>query len=152
MESLRKLARRVPGGMAGFVILAAVGCGGTSVPLVNQVLDYQLQQAGINTSANTTRLDLVNQSQSTIQLDLLIDGTIVTISCAPSDGRCSYTPTTCPTTIEVVQELRTNDVGILISGRNYNGNAAFTFTEGEFNCQSVFMFTFTEDNTTAQVL
>jgi hypothetical protein len=146
------LARQLPGAIAGLTLIALGGCGTSSGSVVNDILDAQLQQQGVTLTGTTTRIVLVNQTQSTIEFDVLIDNVLTTITCTALDGRCTYTPETCPTTIEVVAERRLNGAGAFTGGRNYNHNPAFVFDRSKFNCSSTLVFTFTEDETTPQVL
>lgn len=134
------------------LLVSSAGCGGSAAPFVNQVLDSQILDLGGIIIGNTSRIQLINTTESDIELDVLVDGTLVTIECSAADRRCAYTPTICPLTIETVQERRLSPQGVYTGGRNFNGNTAFTFESTEFDCQSVIVYTFTEDTTTAEVL
>lgn len=137
---------------AGLLLVAAGGCNYYASVNINSILDAQIREATGTLPSDTSTILLVNQTQNTIELDILVDGTLNTVTVTPDEGRKSFTPTVCPLTVQVVQERRLNSLGAQVGGRNYNGNAAFTFTEDEFDCQSTIVFTFTEDQTTATVL
>ncbi|GMV96660.1 MAG: hypothetical protein AMXMBFR83_10220 [Phycisphaerae bacterium] len=130
---------------------AAGGCGG-GTPLVNAILDSQIVSQGGTLTTNTSRIQIINTTQTDIELDVLVDELAVTIECTAAERRCAYTPPLCPLTVKTVQERRLNALGIFVGGRNYNDNPAFTFESTEFDCQSVIVFTFTEDSTTVDVL
>jgi hypothetical protein len=151
-DALGFLARRPVGLAAGLVLAAVCGCGYYSPTTINDILDAQIRQLTGVAPTDTSQIQLVNQTQNTIELDVLIDGLLTTITCTPTNQQVTYTPLVCPLTVEVVQERRFNDKGAFVGGREYNHNPAFVFTETEFDCQSVIMFTFTEDQTTPAVL
>jgi hypothetical protein len=136
---------------AGLLLALAGGCGYATIS-VNDILDAQIREATGTLPTDTSTILLVNQTQTTIELDILVDGTLNTVTVTPDEGRRSFTPTICPLTVEVVQERRLNSLGAQVGGRNFNGNAAFVFTEDEFSCESTIVFTFTEDQTNPAVL
>jgi hypothetical protein len=136
---------------AGILFVVAGGCGYASIN-VNDVLDAQIRDVTGTVPTNTSTILLVNQTQTTIELDILVDGTLNTVTVTPDEGEKSFTPTVCPLTVEVVLERRLNSLGAVVGGRNFDHNAAFVFTEDEFTCVSTIVFTFTEDQTTPAVL
>lgn len=152
-HALGSMTRRLPRTAAASLVLIAAGCGvagGGSV--INDIIDAQLRLIGGALPTATTVIVLVNQTQATIELDLLIDGALTTVSCTPADARCEYLPPTCPSTVVAVQERRLDAQGAFVGGRNYDENPNFTFDQGDFGCDSTLVFTFTEDATTAKVL
>lgn len=151
-DAVTFLMRRYTGLAAGLLLATAGGCGFYSSVNVNDILDAQIREQNGVLTTDTSRVLLVNQTQNTIELDILVDGTPVTITVTPQDERTTYTPSFCPYTIEVVEERRLNSLGAFVGGRNYNHNEAFVFTETEFDCQSTIVITFTEDGTTPAVL
>ncbi len=100
----------------------------------------------------TATIHIINNTELTIELDVLLDSTLVTITCTAEEGRCSYLPTTCPQLVQAVEERRFTVAGVYTGGRFFSGNAAYTFDNTEFDCQSVIVFTVNNDNTIAQVL
>src|SRR5690606_8148115 len=100
----------------------------------------------------TARVLLVNQTEATIELDLLVDGSRVTVACTAIEQRCEFLPPDCPSTIEAAQERRLDEHGAFPGGSNFDSNPAYAFVPGEFGCQSTIMFTFTAEDTIAEVL
>jgi hypothetical protein len=152
---LNRASRFQVGGFGVLVaglVLATCGCNYFSATNINDILDAQIREATGTLPTDTSTILLVNQTQNIIEMDILVDGTLNTVTVTPEEGRASFTPTVCPLTVEVVQERRLNSQGLQIGGRNYNHNPAFVFTEDEFSCQSTIVFTFTEDATTPAVL
>lgn len=145
-------ARRLPGALAGLVLIAAAGCGTVSGSAINDIIDAQLRLQDPTLAIDTTRILLVNQTEATIELDLLVDNALITVGCTPEEARCEYTPPTCPTSIEAVQERRLDALGAYLGGRNFNKNPKFTFTSDEFACDSTIVFTFSEDFTKVDAL
>lgn len=136
----------------GLMLAGLAGCGGTGGSSVNDFLDAQLAQLGFQTSFDTSQIQMINQTQQDIQLDLLIDNVAVTLTCTAVQQRCTFFPDVCPLTVQAVEERRLTPLGSYTGGRLFNNNPEFTFTETEFDCQSMILFTFTDDETTAEVL
>jgi hypothetical protein len=139
---------------AAALSLAVTGCGQSGGSLVNAILEAQLDLVG-DTAPNpneTVRIQVINQTTRTVELDLLVDGLPQTISCDPSEARCAFVPAECPGVVEAVQERELNEDGAFVGGRNFNGNPVFIFTDEEFQCGAVILFTFTDLEATAQVL
>jgi hypothetical protein len=127
---------------AGISSLAPLsGCGTPSVTSIlagqinDQLPDFQL-------------VTVINQSQNDVELDIMVDGTAQTLTCSAALQRCDFPISGCPTQVEAVQQRYLDSQGRFVGGRNFNSSADFTFTPGEFDCDSVLIFKFTD--TTAE--
>ena len=137
-NALGFLARRLPGTVTGLVLIAMAGCGTSTGSTINDILDAQIRSHNNGAlPSETARIVLVNETQDTIEFDLLIDSVATTITCTATDKRCEFDPLICPSNIEVVEERHLNDLGAFVGGRD---------------CESTLVFTFTEDETKPQVL
>ena len=140
-----------------WLILAISGCavimsGCNSGTSLNTVLNQQLTAVLGTVNPQVLRIEVVNQTINDVQLDLTVDGTPQTITCSAFIQVCDLTLTTCPSNITAVQQRSLDSSGRFVGGRNFNGNAAFTFTTGEFKCDSTIVYKFTETDATAFVI
>ncbi|HOB75784.1 MAG TPA: hypothetical protein PKG54_14805 [Phycisphaerae bacterium] len=145
-------ARWLPGALAGVLLMAVTGCGNVSGSTINDIIDAQLRLQNPQLTTKTMRVLLVNQTEATIELDLLVDDALTTVACTPTEARCEFTPPTCPAKIEAVQERRLDPQGAYMGGRNFDENPDFIFTSDDLGCDATIVFTFTEDHTRVNAL
>lgn len=127
----------------------ALGC--TPQTSANAVLGGQIQSA-LGSIPNPVNLRVINQTNSDLELDLLIDGSPLRVSCPVILGVCDQPLLPCPETVEAVQQRTLDAQGRFTGGRNFNSTPAFTFTGDEISCGSVIVYQFTDTTATAFAL
>ncbi len=130
-------------------LILALACSPQTSP--QAILAEQIQ-AAFGQIPDPINVRVVNQTSSNVELDILVDGAPVRISCSIIQGVCDQPLLPCPQTVEAVQERLLNDQGQFTGGRNFNGSPDFTFTGGEISCGSVIIYQFTDTTASAFVL
>ncbi|UCD27937.1 MAG: hypothetical protein JSV03_12660 [Planctomycetota bacterium] len=143
--------------MLGFGLLVWCGCAGVGPGIsANSILIDEIQdlltQYGIDPNIVTIRI--INQTDLTEELEVLVDDLPQIISCTPAQGICDVPLLTCPQRIEVVQERRLDISGGYQGGRIFHGNPEYIFlqSEGEFQCGSIIVFLLTEFDIQTSIL
>lgn len=135
--------------LAGLALLAGLACTGSfgGSPISGPLTDI------IDAARGTTALIRVGNSTGwDLQLRLRVDGVEKTLpTCAATQGTCDYLLSTCPQTIELLQERQLDSRGVFRGGRDFEGDPDFTFTAGEFECGSMILYEFSETTATASV-
>lgn len=133
-----------PACVTGVVLsLMLAGCTGTS-----------LFQAGINTlidSAKSTTLILrvINGTTADIQVTVRVDGVDKELPlCTSIQGTCDYVLSSCPNSVELIQEARYNAADEYVGGRNFEGNADYSFVQGDFQCGGQVIYEFNDSSAT----
>jgi len=129
------------------LVLAGAGCTGDGT--MNSALGVILN----TTKQHTLLVRVVNNTQSDLEVDIRVDGEIKQLPlCTALQQTCDYILSSCPTTIEVIQETRRNADGQFMGGRNFETNPAFIFTQGEFECGDTLLLEFSVNSASAQAL
>lgn len=131
------------GSIAGLSILTS-GCG-TSRTVINAEIAAALAKV----DSNIVIVEVVNQTTNDIQVDFTIDGLPQTVTCTTLQQVCPVTLPACPAEVRAVEQRSLDAQGRFVGGRLFNGNEAFSFTSGEFNCESVLIYKFTESGASA---
>ena len=108
----------------------------------------------IDAYKNSIFLRIANRGQWQQQVQLRVDGRLVTLPRCDANGAtpCDSILSTCPETIELVQETRFDANGGFAGGRSFNGNEAYIFHRGEFECGATILFEFTDTSATTTIL
>jgi len=102
---------------------------------------------------STLLLRINNATGYNVQVDLQVDGTLVTLPvCTTTERVCDYLLDRCPQSLAVTQERWLNSDGGFAGVRSYLGNEAFTFRPGEFSCGSTILIEFSTTGGTVQQL
>jgi hypothetical protein len=123
--------------------IAALGALLTACDPPVSILNPQAQQILGQINTRTLEILVINQTGSDLELDLLIDGVQQQVTCSTLIEACPLILSTCPGEVAAVQQRTLDPQGQFIGGRNFNDNAAFTFSPGEFDCDSTLVYKFT---------
>lgn len=111
---------------------ALAGCGGGNP--INAILGNQIGAALNSASTSVVVVRIINQTGQTMEVDLLVDGLAQTVSCTSVLQVCDSVLPTCPQRIETVRDRKVDLQGRFLGGHEFNGNEAFIFERGEFQC------------------
>lgn len=138
--------------------LALAGCGATNTTnFVNSVLNFRLQQQDDGDGDPGLTLRLINGSlNASEELQILatyqvfpgsyeeLEVELVELRCDAGESVCEVTLPDCPIRVEVLEEIRRSTEGLVIGGRDLGGVTDFVFDEGDFNCGSFILYTFSD--------
>ncbi len=146
-----RLLEAVPVVLGVALIVVFLGCNGPGS--ATAVLSSQIQNSLNQLTKNSLALRVINQASNTEAFDLLIDGASQTVSCDTVLQVCDTFLSFCPQTVETVRERKLDSKGNFLGGRDFNGAAEWTFTQGtDFQCGQTIIFKATDTTVTHQVL
>lgn len=149
LHRLVKSKRILLGGLTGLALLAITACtgsfGGSAISgALSDIIDAA--------RSNTVFIRVGNSTGWDVEVVLRVDGVLKTLpACQATEGICDYVLTSCPLTIELLQERRMDSRGIFRGGSDFEGDPDFTFTSDEFECGSLILFEFSETTASASV-
>ena len=151
LRAIRPWARAALGGLLVFTGLHLASCFVDPMAILGSQVS---QQFGF--SKESVFIRIVNRSgEFTQEVQLRVDNQLVTLpACAPTTSGtvCDSILSTCPTTIEVVSETRLDKDLHFAGGRSFNGNEAYIFRQGEFECGATIVLEFTDTEAKATIL
>ncbi|MBI4579476.1 MAG: hypothetical protein HY718_07230 [Planctomycetes bacterium] len=147
MFKVSSVARRVWICLAlGLPPAGIASCTGTGANVTSGVLGSIVNIA--KSSALIVRV--VNGTDADLEVTIRVDGdTKVLPACSALQRTCDYVLTTCPGIIELLQEVRRDDNEVFVGGRNFEGDAAFIFQQGDYQCGGTIIYQFTDTNASA---
>jgi hypothetical protein len=127
--------------------LIAAGCTGSWSDLTS-VSITELLDAATNT---TLIVRVVNGTEGDVITTIRVDGVVKELPvCTTTQRTCDYLLSSCPNSVELIQEAEYNDDDVYTGGRTFEGVAGYSFVNGDFTCGGSVVYEF--NDTTASAL
>jgi hypothetical protein len=139
-----RLPRRVRLVTAMLLLIGLVQVACSPAAQLSTVLNQQVEEVLGQLFDDVVIVRVINQTNNDIELDLLVDNVGQTVDCSAALQVCDLVLSNCPQDIRAVEQRSLDPQGRFVGGRFFNDTDAFNFGPGEFDCQSVIVYKFTE--------